>query len=207
MAWLWLVGALVLGGVLLLAAAVTDIRARRDADKSLTHVPLRGIEDVDARIPAFVAQHEIDELAPAPGTTAPSGRRFPFGIAHPDLLPRRGAASLDAARVLIVEGEITSMRQLIHHLGGDPLLVVASGMDDEVGATLAANAKKLQMPVLACVAGPGDLIEFADHVGAEILTADDLRAGYVPPAALGAVAGAAANARHTWVSLPTTPRP
>lgn len=53
---------------------------------------------------------------------------------------------------------------------------------------------------------PGDLLELAEAVGAEVLTDDDLRAGYVPEAFLGRAESVAADRRHTWVSPPTTPR-
>ncbi|NLE97142.1 MAG: hypothetical protein GX596_04025 [Propionibacterium sp.] len=208
MAWLWLVGALIVGGALLLAAVTVDARRRRDDERALSEVRQHDVAAVDAHVPAYVTQAQIDELPPPAGSTAtPEGRRFPFGLAHPDLLPARGRVAHGATRVLVVDGEVTSMRQLIHLIDDEPLLVVADRVADEVGRTLAANVRRLGKPVLACAASPGDLLEVAEVVGAEILTADDLRAGYVPASAYGHAGSVTADRRHTWISQPTTPRP
>lgn len=200
MAWLWLVGALFLGGALLVVAVTFDARRRRELERAASAVPLRDDERVDRHRPRYVTQEEIDAMAGQPGAAGrPEGRRFDFGLAHPDLAADGGAATLEAPRVLLVEGDVTSMRQLLPVLGDGPLLLVADGVGEEVGRTLGANRRALHMPVLACEASPGDLIEVRDFVGGEILSGDDLRAGYTPASAFGHVAAASADARHTWL--------
>lgn len=200
MSWLWLVGALFLGGALLAAATAFDARRRRESERAATEVPLRGQPAVDAHVPSYVTQDEIDAMPPPEGSTDdPPGARFDVGLAHPDLAPARGYATLQGARVLVVEGEVTSMRQLLAVLGGEPLLLVANTVADEVGKTLAANGRAVGLQVLACVGGPGDLIRVAEHAGAEILTGDDLRAGYVPEHAYGRAKSVAADKRRTWI--------
>lgn len=204
MAWLWLLGALVLGGALLVAASTADLRARRAAEREESEVPLRG-GAVDAHLPRYVSQTRVDAL-PSPGTTGDAaGRRFGFGLAHRDLVATSGTASLTNPWVLVVEGDITSMRQILGPASraneGRGLLIVALGMHDDVGRTLAANRRVLNAQVLASIASPGDLLEVAEFVGAQILTADDLRAGYVPEQAYGTAVSVRADGRRTWVDV------
>ncbi|WP_296137956.1 hypothetical protein [uncultured Tessaracoccus sp.] len=211
MDWLWLLVALGVGAVALLAAAVVDARARRRAHTETSVVPARRHAEVDRHVPSYVTQAEIDALPGLPGADGtPVGTRFDAGLAHRSLLPAAGRAYLDEARVLVVEGRVDTMRQLLPVLAeGGALLVVAGEVTEEVARTLAANRRRLGAPVLACEAAPGDLLRIQDLVGGEVLTASDLRAGYVPQHAFGRAARVEADLRHVWLDAgisPTTVR-
>ncbi len=211
MDWLWLLVALGVGAVALLAAAVVDARARRRAHTEANAVPARRHADVDRHALRYVTQAEIDALPGLPGASGtPVGTRFDARLAHRSLLPAAGRAFLDEARVLVVEGRVDAMRQLLGVLaGGAGLLVVAGEVTEEVARTLAANRRRLGTRVLACEAAPGDLLRIQDCVGGEVLTGDDLRAGYVPEQAFGRVVRVEADLRHVWLDAgisPTTAR-
>lgn len=95
------------------------------------------------------------------------------------------------------------MRQLLAPLSTataeTPLVVVAAGLADEVVTTLAANRRAVGLPVVAAVAGPKDRRRLAELTGAEQLTPEDLRAGYVPSQALGHAARWTSTSRASWV--------
>ena len=193
----WLVVALISGGLLLAGAVAADFVARRRAE---TEVPLRGVEEVDKHVPTYVSQDAVEATPSRGGVTSPPGRKMPFGLAHQLFVTHKGVASVEAPRLLLVAGAITSMRQLMATIATYPrLVIVATEISDEVAQTLAANRRVLESQILACVAGPGDLIELAEQTGGEVLTDDDLRAGYVPPAALGSAQAFAADMRAAWL--------
>lgn len=199
---MWLVIVVAVGLPLLGVAVHLDRRHRRRLEGDAP--PLRGDAGVDAHAPAYVTQSEIDALPlPGRGTTAPEqhpGTRLAVGHARAEFATAADHAVHRDARVLVVDGAISAIRELVPLLGatgaGAPLVVVASAFDDEVLATLAANRRSLDVPVVA-VACPAVLLETVrDVVGGEVLTSADLKAGYVPSDALGLA--------RTWTSTMTT---
>ena len=201
MEWLWLVGAVALGLALLCVAVVTDRRVLRRAQREAVVVPLRGNDTVDTHVPTYITQAEIDALPDVEGRReAPVGQCFDAHVAHRVLLPARGRAHLESPRVLVVDGMIASVRQLLPALdASNALVIVADGVHDEVARTVQANRKYSAMPLLVLTAAAKERTRIAEHVHAQPLTADDLRAGYVPDEAYGSAALVVADARHTWV--------
>lgn len=208
-AWSWFLTALAVGIVLLAVAALTDRRAaRRRAGVGLP-APRRGVADVDRQVPRYLTQPEIDAMPrPLERDARPSGFRegegFSFGHAHADFATSPGGAELRDPRILVVDGEVTSMRELLGPLASAradrPLVVVAAQLHPEVVATLAANRRALHLAVVAAVADARDRRRLAELTGAEELTPADLRAGYVPDSALGRAATWASTRSRAWVS-------
>lgn len=202
-AWGWFLVALAVGSALLAVAVTVDVRARRRAGGVGEPAPRRGIDAVDAQVPRYVTQDDVDAL-PSPGRGRPRepghpGEGFSFGHAHADFGTNPDGAALTNPQILVVDGEVSSMRELLGPLSAAtealPLVVVADGFHPEVIATLAANRRALAFPVVAAVAGARDRTRLAELTGAEGLSPADLRAGYVPATALG-------SARR-WTSTPT----
>lgn len=200
MTWLWFLGALVLGGALLTVAVVSDRRAVRRAAREAVVVPKRGDANVDAYRPTYTTQHDVDRLPePEARTDPPQGRRIDAGLA-PSMVPSRGRAFLETPNMLLVQGEVDSIRQLLpvlHQESG--LVIVANDIADEVACTLQANRKWFSKAVLALIASPEGLQQIADYIGRQPLTAGDLRAGYVPEQAYGKVSMLEADAKHVWI--------
>lgn len=199
---MWLVIVVALGVPLLGVAAYLDARHRRRLEGDAP--PLRGEETVDAHAPAYVTQSEIDAL-PLPGRGRPApeqhpGVRFDFGHARPDFATAGAHAVHRDARVLMVEGTVSAMRELLallRDVGAEaPLVIVATSIHDEVLATLAANRRSLQLPVVGVECPPEDLERLLAVVGGEVLGTSDIKAGYVPASALGLA--------RTWTSTMTT---
>lgn len=198
--WVWLLIALGIGIPLLAGAVVVDLRRRRR-----TEGPSQSAAPGDFS-PAFLTQEDIDHLPEPKASADPwpkQGRRFEFGYAHPDFRTHGAAAQWENAVVLVVDGPVLDMRQLVGPLGratiDAPLALVAPSYSPDVLATLSANRRALNMPVLACTASETDVAELATWCGAEILSPSDLSAGYVPAAALGRARRWISEARGSWV--------
>lgn len=160
--WGWFLLAVAVGGGLLAVAVLADRHARRRTSGEGEPAPERGIAAVDAQVPAYITQDEVDAL-PAPGRGVPGdlphkGEGFGFGHAHPDFATRASGADWARPRILVVDGEVDTMRQLLAPLSAAtadaPLIVVAAGFAPEVLTTLAANRRAVGLPVVAAVAGP-----------------------------------------------------
>lgn len=203
MEWLWLIGAVALGLALLCVAVVTDRRVLRRAQREAVVVPPRGNDTVDAHVPTYVTQAEIDALPDIEGRReAPVGQRFDANVAHRVLLPARGRAYLESPRVLVVDGTIASIRQLLPALdASNALVIVADGVHDEVARTVQVNREYSAMPLLVLTAAARERARIAEHAHAQLLTADDLRAGYVPDEAYGSAASLEADAHHAWIDV------
>ncbi|MBK7822877.1 MAG: hypothetical protein IPJ61_17935 [Tessaracoccus sp.] len=206
--WGWFLLAVVVGGGLLAAAVLADRRARRRESGEGEPAPERGIPAVDSQVPAYITQDEVDAL-PAPGRgvagdLSHKGEGFGFGHAHPDFATQTSGADCPNPRILVVDGEIDAMRQLFVPLSTAtaevPLVVVAAGFADDVLTTLAANRRAVGLSVVAAVAGPKDRRRLAELTGAEQLTPEDLRAGYVPEQAFGRAARWTSTLRASWVA-------
>ena len=147
--WGWFLLAVAVGGGLLAVAVLADRHARRRTSGEGEPAPERGIAAVDAQVPAYITQDEVDAL-PAPGRGVPGdlphkGEGFGFGHAHPDFATRASGADWARPRILVVDGEVDTMRQLLAPLSAAtadaPLIVVAAGFAPEVLTTLAANRR------------------------------------------------------------------
>lgn len=195
-------------GIPLLALAVwLDARRRRQLEGDADAPPERGNEVVDSHVPAYLTQSEVDAM-PLPGraTTAPRehpGARLGFGHAGAEFATQGDTAVRHGVRILMVDGEVTSLRELLAVLpratADAPLVVAATGMTDEVLATLRANRRALDLPLVAATPSAKDLYELLGQVGGEVLGVEDLKAGYVPDSALGMAAIWTSNAAATWV--------
>lgn len=213
--WGWFLLGVAVGGGLLAVAVLADRHARRRTSGEGEPAPERGIAAVDAQVPAYITQDEVDAL-PAPGRGVPGdlphkGEGFGFGHAHPDFATRASGADWARPRILVVDGEVDTMRQLLAPLSAAtadaPLIVVAAGFAPEVLTTLAANRRAVGLPVVAAVAGPKDRRRLAELTGADPLSPEDLRAGYVPERALGTAARWTSTLRAAWVNLNLEPQP
>lgn len=187
---------LAVGVPLLGVAVLLDWRRRRRMEGTVSD---RG--DQQGR-PRYLTQSDIDALPrPSRGTSSghpTAGTRLPFGYASPDFATTGDRAEYRNVRVLVVDGDISGIRELMVPLARHrPLVIVARGVEPEVLATLVANRKALDLPVLAAVTSEPAVA--AEHSGAEMLGLADLRAGYVPEHALGRAAVWASNLTHTWL--------
>ncbi|MHA6525737.1 hypothetical protein [Tessaracoccus sp. G1721] len=207
-AWSWFVVALLIGAALLVVAVLVDRRARRRVTGAGEPAPRRGLDEVDRHVPRYVTQDEIDALpSPASGQGAGplphAGEGFGFGHAHPDFATDREGARYQEPRILIVDGEVSAMRELMTPLAEAtpelPLVVVAAGIHPEVLTTLAANRRALRLPVVAAVAGARDRVRLAELLGVAQVPASDLRAGYLPPGSYGLALEWTSTLKRAWV--------
>ena len=207
-AWSWFVVALVIGAALLAVAVLVDRGARRRVTGAGEPAPRRGLDVVDRHVPRYVTQDEIDSLpSPASGQGAGplphAGEGFAFGHAHPDFATDREGARYQDPRILIVDGEVSAMRELMTPLAEAtperPLVVVAAGIHPEVLTTLAANRRALRLPVVAAVAGARDRVRLAELLGVDQVPASDLRAGYLPPGSYGLALEWTSTLKRAWV--------
>ena len=205
--WTWFLVIVLAGGALLAGALLLDRRERRRLTGADEPAPARGVEAVDRNVPTYVTQDEIDAM-PAPssgqgGDLPRRGEGFAFGHAHPDFATNSAGASLDTPRVLVVDGDVTSMRELLQPLSGatpeHPLAIVAAGWHPEVLTTLAANRRAVGLPVLAATGSAQDRRRLAELLGIESLEAADLQAGYLPDSAVGRAAHWSSTGARTWV--------
>lgn len=205
--WQWIVLIVAIGGALLALAVLADRRATRRVTGLGEPAPRRDLESVDRHVPAYITQDEIDRM-PAPGTgvggrPSHSGEGFGFGHADPDFATESGGASWRNPCFLVVDGDVTSMRELLAPLAGatddEPLIVVAAAFHPEVLTTLAANRRALAAPVVAAIAGERDRRRLAELTGGTQLSASDLQAGYVPAEAIGHASHWASTTTKSWV--------
>lgn len=205
--WLWLVIVVVVGASLLGVAALADRRHRRRTFGAGEPAPMRNLDTVDRHVPAYITQDEIDALPdPGVGIAAPQSHRgegFGFGHAAREFETTSAGATWEHPRLLVVDGPIESMRELLAPVAGldaaSPLIIVAADFSAEVLATLAANRKAIAMPVVAARAGERDRRRLAELTGATALSEVDLQAGYVPAEALGHAARWTSTRERCWV--------
>lgn len=204
---MWFVVALTIGAGLLAAAVLADRRERRREVGADEPAPARGVESIDRHVPAYVTQDEVDAMThPAVGRPRDlphRGEGFGFGLAHPDFATNPSGAALVDAVVLVVDGPVTSMREVLTQVSRAtperPLAIVAESFAPEVVTTLAANRRALDASVLAAEAERRDRTRLAELTGAAAVTPDDLKAGYVPQSALGHAHSWASTEKGTWV--------
>ncbi|MGO1488134.1 MAG: hypothetical protein ACTHWA_06200 [Arachnia sp.] len=192
--WIGIVVALVVGVPLLLTAVLVDLRRRRAEEEELAAPPLRGNSGVDALVPDYISQDAVDAL-PAPGSGLSSqevnmdGTRLAFGHVDDDFATAGDRADLRHARILMVDDAITSFRELLVPLrdaaAGEPIVIVAAAFHPDVLTSLKANRRVGQLPVVAVEANLAELMQLQDLVGGQVLESADLKAGWMPPGALG----------------------
>lgn len=195
--WIGIAVAFAVGVPLLVVAVLVDRRKRRHLESELKEPPLRGSEDVDALAPTYVSQDAVDAL-PRPGEGTRVGEGFSGGIRLPcghldaDFATAGQVADLRDARVLMVDDPVSSFRELLVPLGGAvagrPLVIVAESFHADVIASLRANRRVAQLSVVAVEANLAELMQLQDEVGGQVLSASDLKAGWVPANALGCAA-------------------
>lgn len=185
-----LIIALAIGLPLLLLAVVLDRRARRRREGEPGRAPDTGDAEFDSIVPAYVTQSEVDAMphpaGPATRMPAPADHVVPVGHLADEFATDGDACILTDAHVLLVNGEVDAMRQLLVPLSKwSPLALVARGFHDDVVDTLVANRKATKMSVVAVKVSTSQLEGLQQALGGLLLDASDLQAGYVPESALG----------------------
>lgn len=207
-AWSWFVVALLVGGALLGAAVLADRGARRRATGADEPAPRRGLDEVDRNVPHYITQDEVDAMrAPSAGAgpahLGHAGEGFGFGHAHPDFATHRDGALWRDPQILVIDGEVSSMRELLGPVSRAsaeaPLVLVAAGFHPEVLSTLAANRRALGLALVGAVAGGRDRARLAELLGVAQVPLDDLRSGYLPEQVYGRAATWSSTARRAWV--------
>ncbi|MDO5736584.1 MAG: hypothetical protein Q4P15_08925 [Propionibacteriaceae bacterium] len=191
--WILFAVSLGVGVPLLLLALWLDARRRRRVADELASAPLRGDPVVDSLVPRYVTQDEVDAMGRPGARVEPAARDFGvllgFGHLDQDFATGGKIAELSNAAILMVGDDVMSIRELLTPLAGAsdarPLVVAAASFHPEVLATLKANRRVGGMPVVAVAANPAELLQLQDVVGGEVLSSADLKAGWLPPGALG----------------------
>ncbi|MDO5676071.1 MAG: hypothetical protein Q4G35_01030 [Propionibacteriaceae bacterium] len=205
--WLWFVIVVAVGLLLLAGAMLLDRREARLRTGTGEPAPRRDHAVVDSHVPHYVTQDEVDAM-PSPSSLyardlPKAGEGFGFGHAHRDFATNPDGASWEHPRLLIVDGEVTAMRELLaplqHATPETPLVIVAAELHPEVIATLAANRRALNLPVVAAAASSQDRRRLAELTGATTLTPADLQAGYVPAQVLGMAHHWSSTSAKSWV--------
>jgi chaperonin GroEL (HSP60 family) len=157
----WGIGAVfVIGLVIIVYGWLSDRMAIRRREAALREAPDRVIPGLEAKLPTpdYVLAEELQAAEQA----------------------------LENPRVLVVDGELNSIRELLPALTADgPLLVVAAGFGREVATELAANAAAGTRQLATIVADAAGRAEICAETGATEVPIADLRAGYLPATALG----------------------
>lgn len=209
--WFGIVAVLVVGTAVVTYGYLWDRATNRRRNEALNSPPDRPIPGLtaDAEPPTYVLPQSLNSQ-PAMTASALSALRarldatapLPYGHGKGAFATdhKSGLAALDHPLILIVEGELTSMRELLAvtkkaSQAGRPLVVVAARLSNEVFQTLETNALA---KTLACVglaiSEQGQRAELAAMTGASPLAISDLKMGWVPDASLGSCT--------TWVSSP-----
>ncbi len=190
----------------------TTNQRRTQALESPPDRPIPGLRP-DAAAPAYVLAKDLTAHTD-PDTTAlaalqprlDSATPLPFGHgrgAFANLGPR--LAVLTNPAIVIVDGELTSMRELLPAVEqaravARPLVVVAAGIADEVYHTLEANALAKTLPCAAvAVRAAADRRTFAELVGASIVPPADLTMGWLPADWLGSCGTWVSSADSVWL--------
>lgn len=207
--WIGIVVALAVGVPLLVVAVLMDLRRRRAMDTELAAAPERGDDAVDAFVPEYIVQGDVDALA-RPGTGVEpqrdfaDGVRLGFGHLDADFATAGQWAELSDATILMVDDDISTMRELLVPLGGaasgQALVIAAASFHPDVLASLKANRRVTRLPVVAVEANLAELLQLQDEVGGEVLSSADLKAGWVPAHALGAASRWSSDRQYICVA-------
>lgn len=194
-----------------------DTKRRQSALGQPPDRPIPGLDD-DSPSPSYLS--EADALRPAPDLPpivseeqatairqqlngAPS---FAHGhVAAEFATEAGGLCILTNPLILVADAAITTVRELLPLLekareDDRQIVVVAPHLNPETIATLAVNT--IQRTLIGCaveLADAGPRRSLSSLVGAEPLGLADLRAGYLPEAALGTCAVWVSSTEQLWV--------
>lgn len=199
--------ALGIGIPLLVGAVLLDRRRQRRIEGDAV-APEAGPAEVSDVVPDYITQSEIDTMPPPAGPATsnepPRGASLGFGHAAAEFATHGEVCELHDARVLMVSGEVETMRELLTPLATwSPLVIAAEDFHDDVLKTLRANRKALRLSVVALKVRPAQAKELAEVVGGELLEPSDLHAGYVPDGALGSAERWWSTMRQTRITAAT----
>lgn len=221
------VGYLGIGLVLVLGIAVvvygwladrTDTKRRQDALTQAPDRPIPGLRD-DAPSPRYVSQADALRNPHANATPLPEQGRtdlqrrmagspsLPFGFADPVFVTdaASGLCVLDHPLVLVADDPVTTTRELLGLLeratsAGRAVVVVAPSFELAVIATLAVNSAQETLDSVAVVVPDNSQRRtLCSLVGAALVPREDLRAGYLPDAALGTCDIWVCDGARLWV--------
>lgn len=194
---------LVVGFVILIAAALADRRSRQRAEGRLAKTPDDG--------PAYVTASELARRSVATGPVDPSVKAalanataLALTLVTPDLATNNKQVSVAAdAAVLVCADPVLTVRELLPVLAvlppGRPLVVAAPSLEPSVIDVLSAN-NAAQTRVMQPISGQSsDLAQLADIAGAPLVSRTDLQAGAVGAQSLGRLALSVAGANGTQV--------
>lgn len=210
MDWIGIGIVVVLGVAVILYGWLWDRTTNRRRDQALDSPPQRSIPGLasDAESPAYVLAKDLTPHTDADAEAVAALRarletapmmlfghgRGAFATVGPEL------AVVTSPVILVVDGEVTSMRELLPaveqaHLAKTGLIVAAARISDEVYQTLEANALAHTLTCAAVVI-PAKLerARLAEMSGATMVPLGDLRMGWLPTESLGHCG--------TWVSEP-----
>lgn len=215
MDWIGIGIVVVLGVAVILYGWLWDRTTNRRREQALDAPPQRPIPGLapEAAAPSYVlakdlsAHTEADTEAVAAlrarletATSLPFGHgRGGFATVGPEL------AALTNPLILVVDGELTSMRELLPaieraHADQTGLVVVAARLSDEVYQTLEANALSHALPCDAVVIpDASERAQLAELSGATLVPLGDLRMGWLPSESLGHCDTWASEADRLWL--------
>jgi hypothetical protein len=216
-----IVAIIVIGVAVVVYGMLSDRSATRRRREELTAPPKREIPrfsptdqppqyltELQARTRPADAQTDLD---------APTRRRLSEALAGAVTLPTgypqlsfvtdrsTGWFVADTPWVLICDSAITAIREVLPAMerakvAGRPLVLVAPDIADEVVDTFSANTVQGLLRCLPLeLADPDARSGLASAVGSEQLGLTDLRAGYLPPGALGEAATWVCDQDTSWV--------
>jgi hypothetical protein len=215
MDWIGIGVVVVLGAAVILYGWLWDRTTNQRRTQALESPPDRPIPGLrpDAAAPAYVLAKDLTAHTD-PDTTALAGLQprldsatpLPFGHgrgAFANLGPR--LAVLANPAIVIVDGEITSMRELLSAVeqaraAARPLVVVATRIADEVYHTLEANALAKTLPCAAVtIQAATDRRTFAERVGASMVMPADMKMGWLPADSVGSCVTWVSSADSVWL--------
>lgn len=187
----WLIGALAIGAGVLAVGMFADYRASRKVDPQP-----ETDSTLELATPTYISQDQVDRVHVPGYTGEAAGNSYPVSAAT--LWAEK--VRLDEPKVVVVSGEITSQRELypIYALPG-AIVVLSSGISDEVAAVCVANAKLPGRQLLVAITDETTRAELAKVTGAIVMEPADLRAGFVPEQWLGQAKAVTAAPRQLTV--------
>ncbi len=222
---LWQIGLIALAVAGLIALIVANRADRRSAARrevAIHSVPDREIPRLDPATPApeYVTETVArQEPTGAPSTELDSAARaalrrlvasekaIQLAAGYPDRAfatdSVTGWAVLPSPLILYVAERVTSMRELLPVLElldavSQSLVVVAPGFADEVVDTLRVNKIQRKLRVVP-VPTSANLTRIITATGGDVVTAQDMQAGYLPREALGTASQWVSSRDASWV--------
>lgn len=196
---------LVIALALTVYGALHDRALNRRRAAEMLGPPARDIPNLpaEARSPAYVTEAQARRRPDAGGGNAPAtssgnvdgAAAIAVGHASADFVTdaRTGTAVLDEPLVLVCEGDVETIRELLPALehavrAARPLVVVAASIAPDVLGTLEVNAIQGKVPGVAVIADDAVRAEVARISHATPVDATDRRSGWTDPSAFGHLA-------------------